>query len=261
MDPQEPTVGELMTPNPIAVSPINTVHDGLALLRERRLRHLPVIDDTGRLAGLVSEVELFEALREGDRYRPLGDVARPCTRPPSPDGDVAEALAWQLHDRRDATVVVDEDGLPIGIFTDHDALGYAAERLEQGLLVRDVMHAGPVHTVSAGAPFEVARNQMLALGVRHLVVAYDPNEPLGLISWRDLVGRGAGTVRTLLGKALKDTTTETPVNTAIGLMQSRRIGALPVWNAAGAVVGILTRTDVLRHLVRQMVKDDGARPG
>ena len=54
-------VRELMTPNPITVRPDTSVPDALHLMRERKVRRLPVIDSHGRLVGIVSDKDLLWA--------------------------------------------------------------------------------------------------------------------------------------------------------------------------------------------------------
>jgi CBS domain-containing protein len=50
---RETTVGEIMTRKVAFVSPVCDVEEALAIMTERRCRHLPVMEG-GRLAGLVS---------------------------------------------------------------------------------------------------------------------------------------------------------------------------------------------------------------
>lgn len=54
-------VREFMTPNPITVSPGTTVPAALRLMREKRIRRLPVLDDDNRLIGIVSDQDLLYA--------------------------------------------------------------------------------------------------------------------------------------------------------------------------------------------------------
>jgi CBS domain-containing protein len=46
-------VREIMTPDPIVVSPSSRVRECMAIMTERRVRHLPVVKD-GQLVGLIS---------------------------------------------------------------------------------------------------------------------------------------------------------------------------------------------------------------
>jgi CBS domain-containing protein len=54
-------VGDVMTPDPITVSPEHSVDECLRIMTEHRIRHLPVVDQ-GRLLGLVSIGDLVNAI-------------------------------------------------------------------------------------------------------------------------------------------------------------------------------------------------------
>jgi CBS domain-containing protein len=54
------TVGSIMTRGVITAGPDDTLDDGLARMTERRIRHLPVIDASGRLVGVISIGDLVK---------------------------------------------------------------------------------------------------------------------------------------------------------------------------------------------------------
>ena len=45
---------EVMTSKLIHVTPVNTVDDAMQLMTDKRIRHLPVLDEAGTLVGVVS---------------------------------------------------------------------------------------------------------------------------------------------------------------------------------------------------------------
>lgn len=47
-------VGELMTTDVVTSGPDDTIADLMEMMTERRIRHLPVVDDDGSLIGIVS---------------------------------------------------------------------------------------------------------------------------------------------------------------------------------------------------------------
>lgn len=113
------------------------------VMQFKHLRHLPVIDDNGKLLGLVSHRDLLRAqissltgLTEAQRRARQEDVrirqlmtrdvwtVRPLTE--------ASVVARTLLDHRYGCVpVVDTDERLIGIITERDFIKYAIERLEQ----------------------------------------------------------------------------------------------------------------------------------
>jgi len=52
-------VGDRMTPRPITVTEDISVDKALQLMREERIRRLPILDKRGRLAGIVSDKDLL----------------------------------------------------------------------------------------------------------------------------------------------------------------------------------------------------------
>ncbi|MBY0333238.1 MAG: CBS domain-containing protein [Acetobacteraceae bacterium] len=52
---------QLMTRDLVTVSPRTLVTEALALMTQHRVRHLPVLDEAGRLVGLVSIGDLVKA--------------------------------------------------------------------------------------------------------------------------------------------------------------------------------------------------------
>ena len=56
-------VGDIMTKNPVTVSPDATVHQCMEMMTEGRFRHLPVVDK-GRVVGMLSIGDLVKAVIE-----------------------------------------------------------------------------------------------------------------------------------------------------------------------------------------------------
>jgi len=54
-------VKDRMTPNPITVTEDTTFEDALRLIRDRKIRRLPVLNKEGHLVGIVSEKDLLYA--------------------------------------------------------------------------------------------------------------------------------------------------------------------------------------------------------
>lgn len=52
--PRDILVGEIMTKNVHTITPDKTVADCMAMMTDRRIRHLPVLDDGNRLIGVIS---------------------------------------------------------------------------------------------------------------------------------------------------------------------------------------------------------------
>lgn len=73
-DPSKTTVGELMT-SPIITVPQNmSIQECAAMMKEKRIHHLPVVDEKGQLVGMIAATDFLvvaEALGRGFEERTL----------------------------------------------------------------------------------------------------------------------------------------------------------------------------------------------
>jgi CBS domain-containing protein len=60
-------VAAIMTARPVCVSPNQTLEEGMALMTEKRVRHLPVVEDD-RVMGLVSIGDMVKAIISEQRF-------------------------------------------------------------------------------------------------------------------------------------------------------------------------------------------------
>lgn len=54
-------VGERMSRNPVTILDTASIDDGLQVMRERKVRRLPVLDAAGKMVGIVSDKDLLHA--------------------------------------------------------------------------------------------------------------------------------------------------------------------------------------------------------
>jgi acetoin utilization protein AcuB len=121
-------VKDSMTREVVVLSPEMTAADALAVCRERRIRHLPVLE-AGRLVGLVSDRDLRSAapaLGDPGRTAALGKirVSEVMTREVvsvRPDDPIEEA-ANAMRERKIGCLPVVEDDALVGIITSSDVM-------------------------------------------------------------------------------------------------------------------------------------------
>jgi len=125
-----------MSRDPIALLPSQTVAEAASLMRERRIRHLPVVDVDKKLIGIVSAYDIADiqppaAANASDRAAHLGQqtalsllpVERIMSRQPISASPLTpiETVAQQMRRHKlGGMPVVDEDGKLIGVFTESD---------------------------------------------------------------------------------------------------------------------------------------------
>ncbi len=64
MDPEKTKISEVMTKDLAVMRPTSTVGDAMAVVSEKRIRHLPVVED-GKVLGVVSSGDLNHWLIRG----------------------------------------------------------------------------------------------------------------------------------------------------------------------------------------------------
>lgn len=132
------TVRDWMTRDLVTLGRNDKVSAADDLLRMKRIRHLPVLDEDGELAGIVSQRDLFRgalarALGYGEaaQTKLLGmllvkEVMTNGVETIAPDAPLSEA-ARRMAEHKIGSLVVVEDGRPVGILTEGDFVRHASE--------------------------------------------------------------------------------------------------------------------------------------
>jgi len=125
-------VRDVLTPNVISVSPKTTLPEAVRLMRERGIRHLPVVED-GKLVGIVSDRDLKRAMASPATSLEVHEltyllnrlaVGEIMTRTVITIGamfPVEEAARLMVMEKVSALPVTDADRL-VGIVTETDVL-------------------------------------------------------------------------------------------------------------------------------------------
>jgi acetoin utilization protein AcuB len=134
-------VRDVMTPDPITIDPEAPLGTATALMRSKGIRHLPVVDEAGRLVGVITDRDLRQAtvapalaehLSEGGQRRLRGlaqaledvrvrDAMTWAVATIDPEATVQEA-ALRMFERRVGSLPVVRDGRLVGILTERDLL-------------------------------------------------------------------------------------------------------------------------------------------
>jgi len=221
---------DVMTTNPITVratTPLPRIAD---VMTHRRLKRLPVVDDSGALVGIVTRVDLLRTAAGSSEHRepipreiglagdtPLSKIMRrdiPTVHPDTPLPEVFQAI---VSSRLNRALVVDGECHLVGLVTDAELLERLAPSLRPSAL-RSLMHRIPfAHPKGAGATEHHARAQCAA----------------------DLMIRDVPT-----------TTEETLLSNAIARMLRGSHKVLAVVDAGRHLVGIVDRADLLHGLAQ-----------
>ncbi len=137
--PAKHLVADIMTRNPVTVTPRNAIRTAINLMREGGYRRLPVLD-RGRLVGIITDRDLRRAANSPFVVREqwydnfildhieVGSCMTPNPMTIEPNASIAEAARLMRNHKIGGLPVVAEGQL-VGIVTETDLLDFLIETL------------------------------------------------------------------------------------------------------------------------------------
>lgn len=125
MKPRDLTVSDLMTTQLITVNVDDPIKKARAEMELGVIRHLPVVDDRGRLVGVVSDRDLLGA----KRGHKVADVMTRDVITIRADAPASEAASLMLDYKISSVLVVGDEQQLVGVVTQTDYLGLARRAL------------------------------------------------------------------------------------------------------------------------------------
>jgi CBS domain-containing protein len=232
----------------IMMAPAVTIVDDRPLaeaverMLDKGVKRLPVVDRTGRLAGMLSRIDIFRTvMREAPDWNAfhaqkievarlirVGDILRRDTQTVSPDTPLDEVIRVIDHNDIQRVVVVDDRGKLLGLISDGDLLRFFKPE-QEGIwhLLAKVKH-----------PFQqdACRGDLQRCLLETRATA---------VMTTDLV-----TVRE-----------EMLIEEAIGLMVEKALKRLPVVDGDGRFKGMVSRDSLLRTGFGEPVSNGNAHAG
>ena len=266
-------IRDIMRPEPFTISETDTLGCAQHAMRRSNIRHLPVLEN-GKLVGMLSERDVLGArARAGDDEDDwwaitVHDAMTTPAQTAGPDDSITE-VAGRMAAAKLGAIPVVERGKLLGLCTVTDVLD-AEVRLAMGpaaitvATAADVMTPLPLH-VGPELPLVDAVRLMLERHVRHLPVVDHAGAIVGMLSdteVRTVVGDPLAYLRPLgqsdlklrVEDAMSRSVVAVPADRALLVLARQfadaRITAVPIIDATGALVGIVSYVDVLRGLAR-----------
>jgi CBS domain-containing protein len=269
---QSVKIKDVMKRFPVTVRPDDDLVLASHLMLWSSARHLPVVTEGTRLAGVISERDIFAyQARSADldwREATVEMAMRPHPETAGPEDSVTEA-AGRMADHKIGCLPITEKGQLVGIVTTTDIL---AAQVQQSM--EPVRHWGPQvaqamtpdpETVRPDDTLLDAAARMQKLRVRHLPVIDVERRVLGILSDRDVraaIGDPARALEssetririesTRVGNVMTvnpyTVTPDEPCSRVAQRIASVRGSAVPVVDGEDRLVGILSYVDLLRAL-------------
>jgi CBS domain-containing protein len=226
------TVAQIMTADPVTIGPQAYLSEAAHLMSKKGLKRLPVVDQDHRLLGVLGRLDILTALAAGylpqtaPRHhisphavppRTVADVMDPDAPTVSPETPLPDVLALLAGTQVKRVVVVDADRHVVGIISDSDLVARMSPEMHPGILEQLVskLHLGAL-SVEAQRHLQKARGK---------------------------------TAADLMTKEVITLAADSPIGTALALSAEKHIKRFPVVDAAGRLVGLVGRSELLSALV------------
>lgn len=199
-------VADVMSKPAITVRLSDSLGTAAARMAEHGCKRLPVVDETGQLAGVVSRVDILRQVIENLPARPsthklpgaarlVGDVMHSRIPIIHQNTDLPGMIAGMVEHNTRRLIVVDADGLPVGLISDADLVSRVTPPERIGVLralsrrvppppsevtAADLMSPG-VLTASPDMEVVEAVRWMLSEKRKWMVVVDERGLPVGLV--------------------------------------------------------------------------------
>lgn len=135
------TVADLMTADPLSLLRSASLKDAHDLMREKNIRHIPVIDEQGQLVGMLTQKVMMAAvigllakygataLERKEKQQLVADLMLTDFATISAEQSLREVAAFFVKNRHGCLPVITAENKLIGILTSSDFVRLAAELL------------------------------------------------------------------------------------------------------------------------------------
>ncbi len=131
-----------------------------------------------------------------------------------------------------------------------------AEKQSPLLFANQIM-TSPVTTLLSSAYVEEARQLFLEKRFRHIPIVNERKQLVGILSDRDVLKSvsyydvtNKQRISEIMGKRILSGNLQTEIRYAAKVMLDEKVGALPIVSNEGLVIGIITRTDLIRAMIK-----------
>ncbi|HEY9853672.1 MAG TPA: CBS domain-containing protein [Leptolyngbyaceae cyanobacterium] len=192
-------VGEVMTKKMITLteSEFKDVFVALSILRQNQIRHLPIVDDRGKLIGIVTAETIRQVLQPLNllTMRRIGDVMTTQVIHASPSTLVLDLARLMAQNQVSCIVIANllnlsltsQQPIPIGIVTERDILQMQILGLDMSNIRAETVMSQPLFCMRPEHSLWVAHQEMQRRLVRRLVVTGKQGELVGVITQTNIM--------------------------------------------------------------------------
>lgn len=194
IDPNETSIDRVMA-SPVvtlAQSELRDIFAPLFLFRRYRMRHLAIVDDAGRLVGVISSESIRRVLRPSNllKVRRVEEVMSLPVIRASIESSVSCVARLMAKYRVSCVVITEPDiecGLPVGIITERDIVQFHTLQLDLSNTSAEMVMSSPLFLLAPDDSLWTAHLEMQRRRVRRLVVSWNWGAQLGIVTQTSLL--------------------------------------------------------------------------
>ncbi|MFV9505606.1 MAG: CBS domain-containing protein [Oscillochloridaceae bacterium umkhey_bin13] len=123
-------VRDRMSAHPVTIEPESSALSALGIMQYHHLRHLPVVDPSGRVVGMLAERDLLlAASRHLHAGMEVTEVMAHQVVTVNPETPLADAASLMAQHHFGSLPVIDADNIIVGIITESDLFRALADIL------------------------------------------------------------------------------------------------------------------------------------
>jgi len=175
------------------------IFSALILLRQQKIHHLPILDNTGQLLGVITPESIRQAMLQPANILKMRSVKEVMTTQviQAPVTASVISLAELMAKHRVSCVVITEKTgslinsqfpIPVGIVTERDIVEFQALDIDLSKKIAQTVMSTPLFSLKPEDSLWVAHQEMQQRLVRRLVVTSEGGELLGIVTQTSLLG-------------------------------------------------------------------------
>lgn len=182
------TIGELMTSPVLTIPGHLNIFEAYNLMLTNHIRHHVVVDQNGRLLGVMSQsdlinhlgLEYFVEMRKVEQIMSSQVITLTPERP-------ASVMLGEMAGPGISCVVITSEGRPLGILTERDAVRLVAAGIDLNATTLASVMSAPVRTIALGETVHLAALTMKQERIRRMVVTDSAGQIAGIVTQSDIV--------------------------------------------------------------------------
>jgi PAS domain S-box-containing protein len=175
----------------LTLSVHQTVMNALSIFQQRKIRHLPIVDEQGQLIGMVTPEHIRQVLQPVNllRFRSVVESMTTDVIQATPATSVLRVAQIMTENNISSVVIVDEQQplIPVGMVTEQDIVQFQMLELDLEHLAAESVMSSPVFCLRPADSLWTAQQMMQSKNIRRLVVTNEQGALEGILTQSNLL--------------------------------------------------------------------------